>query len=61
MTDAPPPGYVAYRAVSIGLVIAAFVVFGVVVGLRMPGVWHWLMVNQQSLRATWLTWGWHLS
>lgn len=61
MTDAPPPGYVAYRAVLIGFVIAAFVVFGIVVGLQLPGVWHWLMVNQQSLRATWLTWGWHLS
>jgi hypothetical protein len=59
--DAPPPGYVAYRRVLIGLVIAAFVVFCVVVGLRLPETWQWIVVTQRQLHVVWSSWHWHLT
>jgi hypothetical protein len=59
--DTPPPGYVAYRGVLIGLVIAAFVVVGIVVGLWVPAAWQWIVVTQQQLHVIWFTWQWHLT
>ncbi len=56
----PPPGYLAHRGVLMGVVLIAFVAFGLYLATLVPDLVNWLFALTGLTRSAWQSWHWNL-